>query len=1479
MLARSVAGYLSDKYGTEVRIKTFYVDSKLRVHAEDVMINDKMHYPMLCVDTLDAKINIRLRDIKDEWKVKDLYVSNLLVNLVKYKDDYKLNLSEIFYNQNDDDDGKSNLLKPKIHVDNLKVVESRVVVWDQNKDNPDKVGMDYSHLDIDNINVSLRKLSFDGNAITGYLESLSATEKSGFKIDKFCSDSLFLVSPQELSFSDLKLKSHATDMNLDLYFNYDGFKDFKHFVDSIDIIANIKNSQLTLSDLRFFSKTMEKMPDTLKINGFVKGRVCDFRAQDFSFSFKDSTDFLGDFEMTGLPKFFDTYIDGDITSMNFTYQDLSEFAIPTSSGKIPLPTMLSSVREAALYGKFEGYPRDFTTNFLLRTNIGVVDFEGYLENDLLKVSIPTYSCVVNVDSLDLGQLMSMENSISMSLVSFINGKGMDMDNADLEAGIDISELYYNDNKFYDIAIRGELDKDSVTLHANVDSELIGLDFNGFLNLSDNKQSIRIDSTTISKVDLQGLDLVKNDKRMIFSTNINANIVSKNFMECLNEKNIDQIFGNITLTNTTYTDDSATYKMDNLDLALTTNYFESKNVSLKCDFFDLNINGIFNFKNIDNTFKNYILNYFYVDKLAPKDSTRHSSEKQEFDFNLTTNDNIEELFSLVAPNLRVSDNTMISGTFMSNKYDLDFTLKSDEITYNNMVLNDVYVRNETEKDKNAKLSIDIKDFIFKQKSSDNSVELGMENMKFSADMHDDSLLFDLSWNNEIRKGLNKGNLSAIYMSNENGGRLNIMSDGVIVNDTLWNISDDCYIDFNKNGITFGEFDVYTKNQSIRLKGDLPGTYRDTIWVEFDEFNLSNIDPLTIGYGVDVNGFIDGTLQFYTISDRLTFLSDLDISDVGVNDYVIGDARLDARRNISKSSIFIDAVISGDSVSTPLLELYGNYITSSDVDNLDFNLELNNFDIALVNSFAKGTLSRVEGKLGGDFRVGGTLKNLVLTGEADLKDGACRIDYLNTYYKVNPSDYNYGELSPYIKFTENRIDLQNIILLDTFNQKAVAQSVITHDYFRNFNFNVDAKLNNFMGMNMLPKDGSTFYGTAIASGDLKINGPLEDIKMNINALSNPGTVIDVLLTSTESINDNFIIFVQKENPHEPTTIIPEKKKDKKFTLALNAEVTQDAEVNIHLPSNMGNIKAKGTGNIRLGVSPEQLSLYGDYIINNGTFDFNFQNLVHRTFELKQGGAITWTGRADDADIDVVGSYSTRSSLSSLGVEMDSTSMVNKINVDCILRLQEKLKNPTITLGLSLPNATDDIKNTVFSIIDTTNQAVMSQQVISLLVLNSFSYTSTSLYEIGASNYYNVLTGSLSSWLSQISKKIDIDVSYTPEDDVTAEELEVGLSTHLFNDRLTIEGNLGMFTGLNNEVAGGASSIVGDVDVTLRINNRMSLKGYNHSNTNTNFYTYTYEYNSNYTQGIALSYSFDRLKDIFVRKNKKNKKNKKTNINDDE
>lgn len=559
------------------------------------------------------------------------------------------------------------------------------------------------------------------------------------------------------------------------------------------------------------------------------------------------------------------------------------------------------------------------------------------------------------------------------------------------------------------------------------------------------------------------------------------------------------------------------------------------------------------------------------------------------------------------------------------------------------------------------------------------------------------------------------------------------------------------------------------------------------------------------------------------------------------------------------------------------LDGHYYMARPEKNLDFNLDMNGIDISLVNAFTKGVLSRVEGGVNGDLSISGSLKKPVVTGNVSLKNTACKIDYLNTYYRINPDNTQNIASSHKIIFSENKIEFDDIILVDTLNNFAVAKGVVNHDYLKNFNFNVDATLNNFMGMNMQPTEkNSSFYGTAIASGDLKVRGPLDNIVMNINAITMPGTVIDIMLKGTTSINDNFIVFVRKDVEEDVVkTIVPETKHDKKFTFNLNADVTQDASVNIHLPSNMGNIVANGTGNIRLGLETDQMSLFGDYVIEKGTFNFNFQNLVRRNFDLKQGGTISWTGSPSDADINVTGSYRTKSSISSLGIELDSTSVVSNVNVDCILRLQEKLTNPTITFGLSLPNATDDINNTVFSVIDTTNQAVMSQQIISLLVLGSFSYSNATLYGIGASNYYNVLTSSLSSWLSQISKDFDIGVRYTPEDNMTMEELEVALSTQLFDDRLTIEGNLGMYTGSRNNVTG-ANNIVGDFDITYRFTNRLSLKAYNHSNINSNYYSYTYESYSDYTQGIGVSYSqsFDSIMEIFSKNNRnKNKKNKKT------
>jgi len=57
----------------------------------------------------------------------------------------------------------------------------------------------------------------------------------------------------------------------------------------------------------------------------------------------------------------------------------------------------------------------------------------------------------------------------------------------------------------------------------------------------------------------------------------------------------------------------------------------------------------------------------------------------------------------------------------------------------------------------------------------------------------------------------------------------------------------------------------------------------------------------------------------------------------------------------------------------------------------------------------------------------------------------------------------------------------------------------------------------------------------------------------------------------------------------------------------------------------------------------------------------------------------------------------------------------------------------------------------------------------------------------------------------------LNYKPGDDLSQEEFEVALSTQLFDDRLTIDGNFGMTYDRSQQ---NASNIVGDVDIGYKL-----------------------------------------------------------------
>jgi hypothetical protein len=109
--------------------------------------------------------------------------------------------------------------------------------------------------------------------------------------------------------------------------------------------------------------------------------------------------------------------------------------------------------------------------------------------------------------------------------------------------------------------------------------------------------------------------------------------------------------------------------------------------------------------------------------------------------------------------------------------------------------------------------------------------------------------------------------------------------------------------------------------------------------------------------------------------------------------------------------------------------------------------------------------------------------------------------------------------------------------------------------------------------------------------------------------------------------------------------------------------------------------------------------------------------------------------------------------------------------------------------------------------------------------------------------MLSNQLSNMLSKISNDFDVGVNYRPGDAITKDELEVALSTQLFNDKLSVEGNIG-----NNANSQNANSLVGDVNIDYKLteDGKVRLKAFNKSNDNSQT-----AINGAYTQGVGIFY----------------------------
>ena len=640
-----------------------------------------------------------------------------------------------------------------------------------------------------------------------------------------------------------------------------------------------------------------------------------------------------------------------------------------------------------------------------------------------------------------------------------------------------------------------------------------------------------------------------------------------------------------------------------------------------------------------------------------------------------------------------------------------------------------------------------------------------------------------------------------------------------------------------------------NGLLVFHGSLLENGKDVLRVHLKDLESPIFNYLLRTEGLEIDGTLSGLISIqHTLSQPAVF-SNFDMVDLGLNGYRYGHLNFGARytkdeniiaqgqiRDKGQSSISFGATVYGVS------------------NEIDARVSLDDFALDGFNPLLGGVLDELEGRLQGGLSIYGPLDDWNIRGSAQLRNGHFTIPVVGAELATaEPAEI---EITNY----EITLDPTNFMVPND-GTKAKAWGSIHHDKFDGFDFDLRFHTDSMTAVDMSRDIDSYFYGKAVVSGDLVLEGPMEQLHLDLELATKEGTNFKIPLDNPTAVETpSFIRFVSDEV--QGTNEEKERKELEYFTTDIAIEATDDAQLELVLDEVLGDvIKARGTGNLRLKLlEDESLELFGLYTVSSGNYLFTLQNIINKPFELLPGGTILWSGDLYEAEVDLEAKYSISTDLEGL---VTSSGYNNEdVDVDLIIELSGALMSPEIGFRVELPGAPASYEQELKRHFLT--QDAMNYQAFSLLMLGDF-YTqdlaiqeNVTLGDYVSTSTSDMLVSEFGSWLAAgIGSYIDVELDYTsanPTDVLgnTNDNLNLGMSKDFFEGRLVVNSSLDI--PINQ--SGASTLMLGDTEVlyTLTKDGRIVLRAFNRSNRNDPLLQNT----GPYTQGVGIMFQkeFDKL-----------------------
>jgi hypothetical protein len=257
-----------------------------------------------------------------------------------------------------------------------------------------------------------------------------------------------------------------------------------------------------------------------------------------------------------------------------------------------------------------------------------------------------------------------------------------------------------------------------------------------------------------------------------------------------------------------------------------------------------------------------------------------------------------------------------------------------------------------------------------------------------------------------------------------------------------------------------------------------------------------------------------------------------------------------------------------------------------------------------------------------------------------------------------------------------------------------------------------------------------------------------------------------------------------------------------------------------------------------------MFGDFVVDNGKYNFVYAGILKKEFDLKSGGSLSWTGDPMKAFINLETSYSKIEANPSILLD-NPVNLSIPVNVN--VNLIGELLNPSPEFKLEFPNVDSSINNELqYRLNDKESNQF---QALSLLATGSFqndiNFNQQALFGNLAESAASIINNILFDENDKLKFGLDYQIGENTPDYQSNDEFGVTLSTRL-SENILINGKLGVPIGGVSETV-----IAGDFEIELKLNSdrTLTMKIFNRENTIRNFGEQI-----GYTQGVGVSYNVE-------------------------